>query len=197
MTPSQPHARSVPVAHFEVMFSGRPDPFDLSNRWYERRKRSMTLAALQREEYQTGLELGCAEGALTVLLASRVKKLIAVDGSATAVERAILALKDAPNVSAEVAALPREFPPGQYDLIVFSELGYFLDESDLTDLIGRARAALAPRGEFLAVHWRHPSTDYPSDGDSVHEALSLLMREHNHLVEHEEADFRLDSWSLR
>ena len=69
----------------------RPDYFDRglrgggrpvgprARRWYERRKRARSLAALPQERYRRGFEPGCAVGALTVGLAGRCDELLAVD----------------------------------------------------------------------------------------------------------------------
>jgi hypothetical protein len=49
-------------------------------------------------------------------------------------------------------------------------------------------AALEPGGTLLAVHWRHPVTDYPRSGDDAHRVLVAqpgLAR----LVRHAEPDF--------
>ncbi|MGB3373433.1 MAG: SAM-dependent methyltransferase, partial [Rhodococcus sp. (in: high G+C Gram-positive bacteria)] len=55
-----------------------------------------------------------------------------------------------------------------FDLIVLSEVGYYLDELDLRAALDTAITHLEPCGTLLAVHWRHPVADYPQSGDEVH-----------------------------
>ena len=55
-------------------------------------------------------------------------------------------------------------------------------------VIQHAVRALQPGGTLLAVHWRHPVTDYPRSGDDVHKVLASragLAR----LARHQEPDF--------
>ena len=58
-----------------------------------------------------------------------------------------------------------------FDLIVLSEVGYYLDEPDLRLAVDAATAHLEPGGTLLAVHWRHHVADYPLTGDRVHAVI--------------------------
>ncbi len=64
--------------------------------------------------------------------------------------------------------MPRDWPAGDFDLIVFSESLYYFGGDDLQRILDLALAALRPGGTLLAVHWRHPVPEYPRSGDSVH-----------------------------
>jgi SAM-dependent methyltransferase len=84
--------------------------------------------------------------------------------------------------------LPRGWPAGRFDLIVFSEFLYYFGDHDLERVLKKAVAALKPEGTLLAVHWRHLVADYPRSGDDVHQVLA----DHpglGRLVHHTEADF--------
>src|ERR1035438_5848155 len=74
-------------------------------------------------------------------------------------------------VRVEQRDIAGQWPAGRFDLIVFSEILYYLGDHDLEQLLDRAAAALQPDGTLLAVHWRHPVADYPRSGDDVHRAL--------------------------
>ena len=76
---------SVPREHFDVLYEGSSDPWDLRSAWYERRKYAITVAALPRERYRSGLEPGCSIGELTRLLAARCDRLLAFDFAESAV----------------------------------------------------------------------------------------------------------------
>ncbi len=69
------------------------------------------------------------------------------------------------NVELVRGSVPADWPAGHFDLVVVSELGYYLDESDCRHL---AERAVTTAGDLIAVHWRHRVEDYPLTGDHVH-----------------------------
>ena len=98
-------------------------------------------------------------------------------------------------VHAEVhqSRLPGDWPEDCFDLIVLSELGYYLNRADWLHLIADARQSLAPDGQLLACHWRPPIENCPQSAEQVHE----LLDEHLHLprlLQYRDADFMLDLW---
>jgi hypothetical protein len=77
---------------------------------------------------------------------------------------------------------------------VFSEILYYLGDRDLEQALDYSVHALEPGGTLLAVHWRHPVTDYPRSGDDVHRVLAArpgLAR----LARHDEEDFLAETYS--
>ena len=74
--------------YFENCFVRSQDPWQYNNSGYEALKYQQTLDALPNLEFNNALELACAEGHFTEMLASKVKKLHAVDISAVALSRA-------------------------------------------------------------------------------------------------------------
>ena len=71
--------RSLPPSYFEALYASDPDPWRFASSDYERDKYAATLAALPRQLYRSGLEVGCSIGVLTAMLASRCRRLLAVD----------------------------------------------------------------------------------------------------------------------
>ena len=59
------------------------------------------------------------------------------------------------------------------DLVLVSEVGYFLSPGRLRALAGRVRRSLegTPRATVLACHWRHEIVGWPLRGDDVHALL--------------------------
>jgi SAM-dependent methyltransferase len=174
--------------YFDEMYAAAPDPWSMRTRWYEQRKYALSVAMLPRQRYSDGFEPGCSVGVLTSLLAPRCDRLLACDLAVAAVKTAAESTTSFPNVKVEHRAIPRDWPPGRFDLIVASEFLYYFAGHDLDDVIDRAVAALRPAGTLLAVHWRHPVAEYPRSGDEVHAALGrrsgLAM-----LASHTELDF--------
>ncbi|WP_245979880.1 bifunctional PIG-L family deacetylase/class I SAM-dependent methyltransferase [Gryllotalpicola protaetiae] len=183
------HGGALPARFFDEFYDGNADPWGFETRWYEERKRAVTLAALPRPTFGHALELGCATGVLTAQLAPRVEELLSVDISAEPLARARRRV-NAGHVSFERLATPGEWPDGEFDLIVLSEVGYYWGD-ELALGIERMLGSLSPHGALLACHWRHPVAEYPLSGDEVHDALrrrSDLVR----TVSHVEEDFLLE-----
>ena len=182
---------TLPQAYFEHLYSDSPDPWSLAVRWYEQRKYALTVASLPRPRYRRAFEPGCSVGVLTEQLAARCDSLLAVDVVDQVVEATARRLREFPNVDVMRMSVPGEWPDGGFDLIVLSELGYYLDATHLGELLERSIETLEPGGTLVAVHWRHPVEDYPALGDDVHRAIrgdGRLVP----LAHHEEPDFLID-----
>ena len=67
--------------------------------------------------------------------------------------------------------VPAEWPTQDFDLVVFSELGYYFDDADLDRFIIRTAASLRSAGHLIAVHWRPDVADYPRTAATVHDRL--------------------------
>lgn len=189
MTASRP---TLPIGYFTSVYDGSPDPWGFTDRWYEERKRAVTLAALPQRRYATGYEPGCSIGVLTQGLATRCDALLATDVSPTALAAAAARLAGSPHVRLEQQALPQGWPDGVVDLVVLSELLYYLGDDDLTEVARHAVDAVAPGGTLLSVHWRHPVRDYPQTGEGAQRAVADAARGALvPTVRHIEADFDL------
>ena len=185
---------SLSGAYFDAAYARRPDPWGFETRWYENRKRAITLAALPAERYESAFEIGCSIGVLTELLAERCASLLAVDISQAAVDRARSRLVGSPQVTVERMDVGRRFPDRRFDLVLLSEVGYYFDTATLDEVLERIETSLGHSGTLVACHWRHPVDDYPLSGDDVHAAIRKrpgLTR----IAVHVEADFVLEVFS--
>lgn len=174
--------------YFDAMYQASPDPWGFKDRWYEQRKYAISLALLPRRRYRSAFEPGCSVGVLTGMLAGRCARLLACDVARAAIQAAARRTRNLPHVRVEQREIPRQWPRGRFDLIVFSEILYYFGDGDLDRVLGQAVRALQPDATLLAVHWRHPVADYPRSGDDVHQAVAArpgLAR----LVSHTELDF--------
>ena len=183
-----------PRRHFDELFAASADPWQFKLRWYEARKRALTLACLPRARYASGYEPGCANGELSAALAERCDRLLISDGAAAAVGLAQRRVADLPHVRAVQAWVPDDWPAERFDLIVISELAYYLDEAALTALAAAARASLAEVGDIVACHWRHAIPGCRWGGDAVHTALARALGLPC-VWSLADPDFRLEVWS--
>ncbi|MET7834668.1 class I SAM-dependent methyltransferase [Micromonospora sediminicola] len=187
-------ARRTPAEYFDRMYADAEDPWSFETRWYEQRKHDLTVSCLPRPRYRSAFEPGCSTGVLTRRLAQRCDRLLAVDIAAAPVATARKRLSDQAHVRVEQMRVPDEWPDavdGPFDLVVLSELGYYLDDAGLDLLFTRAVDSLEPGGALVAVHWRPAVAEHVRGGDDVHRRLDgrdgLVRTAH-----HEEEDFLLD-----
>ncbi len=179
--------------HFEEMFEASDDPWRFRSSWYEARKRALTLACLPRARYASGYEPGCANGELSAALAARCERLLVSDGALGAAQAARARLADMPQVEVIEAWLPEQWPAGRFDLVVVSEVAYYLGAAALAGFAAKLRASLDPGATVLACHWRHPIEGCAFTGDEVHRRLGegLALPRIGQVVE---ADLRIDVW---
>lgn len=188
------------LSHFEALYTASDDPWQVRERWYERRKRALLLACLDRPRYRRVFEPGCGNGELSAALAGRCDALLACDGAAAAVAAARRRLegeraaRDGCLLRVEQRSLPSDWPrAASFDLIVISELAYYFDAAGLAALVQAAHASLADGGQLLLCHWRHDFADRASSTEAVHAAFDAAPRLQRQL-RHQEDDFLIESW---
>lgn len=189
--------KSLDADFFNEMYQRNEDPWDFENSPYEREKYEATLRAIPNAVYENVFEIGCSNGVLSEKLARRCAHLLAVDASEIATGNARKRLADYPSVEVREMIIPIDFPNENFDLILFSEVGYFLSSEDLTVARDKMIGALSPKGHLLMVHWTPVVEEFPLTGDEVHE---LFIRSAGgeisdpliHLYGRREDQYRLD-----
>ncbi len=180
--------------HFDALFAASDDPWHFRSRWYERRKRALTLAMLTHPHYRRAFEPGCANGELSAELALRCDALVCWDLSERAVALARHRVGTHEHVTVEQGAVPDEWPPGRFDLIVVSEMAYYLTPAAQEVLARRAADSLEHRGILLACHWRRPLGDGTTPGAALHAAMQAASRLAS-VAHYDDPDMVLDVWS--
>ena len=183
---------SVPPAYFDALYTRDPDPWRYQTSAYEAHKYQMTLTALPPRRFRAALELGCSIGVLTRLLAERCDALLAVDGSAVALDSARRRCADLPRVRFRQVRIPNEWPEGEFDLIVLSEILYFLDPADIRRSAAMACAGIRTRGAVLLVNYLG-ETDNPTTGGQAAQIFIAACGAKLKLASRSrEAEWRLD-----
>lgn len=179
------------VAYFNALYQ-EEDPFQYRTRWYERRKRALTLASLPRARFARGWELGCSNGVLTAALAERCDQLLATDLSEGAVAAARVMTRGHAHVTIEQARHPQSWPAGRFDLIVLGEMGYYLTPADMQQTAAQVVTSLAPQGVVVACHWRVPFEQARCSAAFVHAQLDACLPR---LFSYRDEDMLLEGWS--
>jgi predicted O-methyltransferase YrrM len=165
----------LPDAYFDQMYARTNDPWQLSSRWYEKRKYAITLALLPNRHYRHAFEPGCSIGTLTAQLAHRCDHVTAMDVADAAVRAADARLRQADRrqqVTLMRGSLDEAWPPGPFDLLVLSEIAYYLEADALATVLHRECPRLQPGAAVVAAHWRHTVADYPLTGDEAHTVIA-------------------------
>jgi SAM-dependent methyltransferase len=183
-------------ASFEFRYRTAQDPWDFATSPYERGRYGEILRGLSKARYRSAFEPGCSVGELTDQLASRCDRVFATDIAPTAVARARRRCARRSNVSIACADLSVGIPAGPFDLIIFSEIGYYFGREELAALARRLCRTIEVGGEFVAVHWLGHSEDHALHGDVVHETLERSL-DLERMEGCRAPGFRIDRWIRR
>ena len=154
------HTGSYSGQYFENLFAEQDDPWAYTTP-YEQIKYEQTLSLLPRRRLEKVLELACAEGHFTVQLAPHVGSILATDISPTALERAAQRCAGLDDITFQPLNLIRDPFPGQFDLIICSEVLYYVgDKAGLWQVAQKFANALLPGGYLLTAH-AHVVVDEP------------------------------------
>jgi SAM-dependent methyltransferase len=106
---------------FDRLYQSREDPWDYAINPQEVKRHRLAIDLLDRTRsgrlFSNALEIGCAEGIFTEMLSQRCERLLAVDFSQVALERARKRLRG-DNVFFRQWDLRKDYIPDHFDLIV-------------------------------------------------------------------------------
>lgn len=176
------------------MYATSADPWQLSTRWYEQRKYALTLATLPARRYRHAFEPGCSIGTLTELLTGRCDRVTATDVATAALDAADRRLRDSGTRDQVVllnCSLDQPWPPGDFDLVVLSEVGYYLQAETLRAVLDWECSQLARGATVVAAHWRHPVDGYPMSGDHTNDVVAATPGLHL-IGSYRDADVAID-----
>lgn len=191
---------SLPAIYFDDVYRANEDPWAFATSPYERAKYEATMAALPNERYANAFEIGCSIGVLSEMLARRCNRLLSVDASELPLQTARQRLVPYAHVTIGRMSIPAQFPDDRFDLIMLSEVGYYLVMEDLHRARQRMLDQLEPGGHLLLVHWTPVVPDYPLTGDQVHEQFMATAGDDwplIHLLNQRTDKYRLDLFQKR
>ena len=209
-------------SYFDALYKDNTDPWQYKTRWYEKRKRDICLAILPQSQYKNAIELGCGNGVLSELLAQRCQALVSIDGNQRAVQLTKARLAEVSHVKVIQGVIPNRlmtlkdavmeaYPlsdgmstnKSPFDLIVISEILYYLSPNDIDTVIAWTQQNLAIGGTLLCCHWRYAIDSFAMTGETVHQRLHHAFNltsndkhqaELTHQSQMVDSDFLLDVW---
>lgn len=158
---------------FEARYRADPDPWRYESSAYEREKYRATLDACGPGPFAHALELGASIGVFSALLAPRCRALVTIDAAPTAVlaARHRLARIGGASVHALIGELPAAIPHATFDLVLASEILYYLTPGAFDGTLRRLRETMARGARLVAVHWRPGGPERPFTAADVHARL--------------------------
>lgn len=138
------------LAHLSALYQGSDDPWQHRSSAYEQRKYAATLDMIGPARVAQGLEIGCGNGTLTARLLPLCDRLVAIDCVA---EAAGLARAAAPGALVLCGQAPADLPDIRPDLVVLSEVLYYLRPDEIADLAAWLRDRMPPGGRVAIVSW--------------------------------------------
>lgn len=187
--------KSLDVDYFKKVYAANDDPWNFETSEYEADKYAATISSIPRKSYENVLEIGCSIGVLTRLLAERSERLLATDVSEKALEHAVEKCGKLDNVYFQRLRFPADFPDESFDLIMISEVAYYLSPQDWENAIATLYAHLNEKGNIVLVHWLPVVHDYPQTGDEVHQTFEKLMKgKMTNVFNTREENYRIDVW---
>jgi SAM-dependent methyltransferase len=171
----------VPDTYFDRLYAESADPWRLADSWYERRKYAITLAMLPYRRYRHAFEPGCSVGVLTELLTHRCDRVTATDVAVAALTATDERLQHAGRREQVVllhGSVDQPWPPGGFDLVVLSDVAYYLPDSVLRTVLDRECRRLAPHATVVAAHWRHRIPENPITGDHANDVIATTSELH-------------------
>jgi len=145
------------------------DPWNYANS-YEQTKYRHTLELMPDLPVANAIELGCAEGVFTEMLATHVDRLLAIDISSVALKRARSRCRGNGNVSFARHDISEGMIGANYDLVVCSEILYYLhDRAAIEKFARQVWNSMKPGGHLLMTHPNMVSDDRSETGFDFNE----------------------------
>lgn len=180
------------AGHFQRLYDANADPWQFRTSAYEQAKYQKSLAVLPERRFKSAFEIGCSIGMFTNLLAPRCDAVLGVDIVEQPLRDAREACAGQPWVRFQQMEIPAEWPDGTFDLIVMSEVLYFLSKQDIAAVIDRVCRCLDPAGFVLLVNWKGRSGDPCTGDEAANYFISGTSGRLEPHVQYQEEKYRLD-----
>ena len=136
---------------FEELYNKTIDPWQFRTSSYEKEKYEKTVASIPASKYKCGIEAGCSIGELSRLIGERCQQFYGIDISEAAIDEARKRNADRHNLHFAQSELPGGWPQISADLIVLSEILYFLTANEIEKLADILKHRWEVGGDCIVV----------------------------------------------
>ncbi len=177
--------------HLAALYALSDDPWHTHSSFYEKQKFARTLASLPRPRYLRGLEVGCGAGGLTAHLAARCDILVAIDCTMAAV---LVAKKYSPhpNIVFLDGTAPTLWPSMPPDLVVLSEVLYFMTDAENAGLATRLSQDCAAGCDVVLVNWLGKTGGAIGGAAAARRLIGMVGRTHEPIAANQTDSYRID-----
>jgi len=176
--------------HFDRLFAANPDPWNYGCSSYEQGRHAETVSALGDRRFRRAWEAGTAGGALAERLLPLCEMLVATDASPRATAIARERLGDRADV--RCMRLPQDAPEGLFDLILLSDMLYYLGLDGVIEAAALCRDRLLPGGLLIVVSWLGETEAALTGEESAEALLACIGPGFTILQQARHTGFRLD-----
>ena len=127
------------AAYFEWMYLADSDPWRFETTPHKHAKYARTVAAVEGRHYISALEVGCSIGVLPRHIAPFCNACLALDITEMPLMQARERCRDASHIQFAQMTVSGDWPEGEFDLILLSEVLYFLSAGDIRATAERVR----------------------------------------------------------
>jgi SAM-dependent methyltransferase len=179
---------SVSPAHLHALYAETTDPWGFADSDYEQAKFVATRRALLHGSYGAAFELGCGNGQLARHLAGLCGRYVGMD----AVEKAVAAAREAvPDATFVQGFYPCPLPQGPFELLILSEILYFLDIPRI-QMLARDLARRWPLAEVICVSYLGPSGNTLQGAEALAAFTAAMAPSHAFTRVDRAARYRID-----
>ena len=166
--------RAITLAGFADKFAQDSDPWSTWTAPDEVLKRQAILHALSCRPVGRVLELGAGNGSNSRAMARRGLRLDATEATAEGTRLVAKAIAACRRAKAFELVAPARTPRPRYDVIVISELLYYLSRKDMAKLARQISQLLERGGVLVLAHHRITFYDFAQRADGIQERFLTL-----------------------
>lgn len=167
---------AISLGGFEQKFEADPDPWQTWDSRYEASKRASLSKAIGAGRYGRGLEIAAGNGSNTPMIARKTRRLIATEGAPAGADLVREAVYGMPSVEVVLHDVADRLPAHAFDLIVISELLYYLGPKPFGMLAREVSRTLQPGGRLVLLHHVENFPDRARLADGVHRDFTTLLQ---------------------
>ncbi|MEN4041567.1 MAG: class I SAM-dependent methyltransferase [Anaerolineaceae bacterium] len=143
--------RSHTAKRFNRFYWLDKDPFGAKDSKYELSKQDRLLEFIAQQENRLSLDVGCGNGFLSRRIAAHCGQLIGIDFSSKAIQLAQQNCAGVTNISLHVDDIRNYEHAEVFNLIICSEVLYYLHGQALDDVVKKLHRLSAPDGRLALV----------------------------------------------